>query len=94
MKGMLTRYQQILINFQRSHVVETTESGETSDDNIQKVFINYLGSPNPMDRLFAVAKVNNLLMPYAGDDFADPVDIRLVRGLYKRNTDLNDFVKR
>ena len=47
-----------------------------------------------MDRLFAVAKVNNLLMPYAGDDFADPVDIRLVRGLYKRNTDLNDFVKR
>ena len=53
-----------------------------------------MGSPNPLDRLFAISKVNRLLQPYKGDSFEDPVDIKLVRGLYKRNTELIDFMKR
>ena len=56
--------------------------------------MNYMNSPNPMNRLFAMAKVNHLLKPYCGDKFLDPVDIKLVRGLYYKNTDINDFMKR
>jgi len=56
--------------------------------------MNYIKSNNPMDRLFALAKVNRLLKPYSGDKFMDPVDIKLVRGLYLKNTDLRDFMKR
>ena len=52
-------------------------------------------SVNPMDRLFALSKVNSLLKEsYVGDDFQDPIDVRLVTGLYNRTTDLNAFIKR
>ena len=94
LKGMLSRRQQILINFQRSHVIETTVTGDSTEENLEEMFMNYMKSKNPLDRLFAVSKANRLLKAYVGDNFADPVDAKLVMGLYHRNTDLNDFMKR
>ena len=94
LKGMLSRSQQILINFQRRSVIETTVTGDTTDENIEEMFMNYMKSQNPMDRLFAVSKANRLLQEYVGNSFADPVDAKLVMGLYNRNTDLNDYMKR
>lgn len=51
--------------------------------------MNYMQSENVMDRLFAVTKVNSLLKEYCGKDFefSDPIDIKLVRGIYRRNTE-------
>jgi hypothetical protein len=72
-------------------VVESTDSQEDSE-NIEEIVMNYNRSSNPMDRLFAVTKVNKLLQGYHKSNFEDPLDVKLVRGLYRRDTEINDFI--
>jgi hypothetical protein len=75
-------------------VIESTESNQTSEDNVEEIFMNYVKSNNPMDRLFAVSKVNSLLTGYRKAKFEDPLDVKLVTGIFKRNTEINDFIQR
>ena len=46
-----------------------------------------------MDRLFAMARINNLLQDYTKNDF-NPLDKKLIRGIFKRKTEIVDFMQR
>jgi hypothetical protein len=85
-----------MINFQRSHVIETTDQDEaSSESNLEHQVMNNMKSESPMDRLFAMSKVNSMLkIGYLNNDFTDPIDTKLVMGLYNRKTDMNGFMKR
>jgi hypothetical protein len=61
LKSILSRKQQLLINFQRNLVIETSESDDSSDEDIEKYFHQHISSKDPMDRLFILAKANALL---------------------------------
>ena len=47
-----------------------------------------------MDRLFAVTNVKSVLSQYTSPDFKfnDPVDISLVKGIYKKNLEDSNYM--
>ena len=49
-----------------------------------------MASKDPMDRLFTVAKINNLLKEYKRFHDFDAMDKKLIRGIYMRKTQMDD----
>lgn len=96
MSSLLTRPQKVLINFQRKKVIESSDTNFSSDEHIDDKFITQLKSENPMDRLFAVTKVKKLFKLYTKKTFTfeDPIDIKLIRGMYRRSTEQANYMKR
>jgi hypothetical protein len=66
-------------------VVETTETGETSEESIEDRFHQNMLSKDPMDRLFSVAKINTILQDYKKNNF-NSLDKKLIRGIFNRKT--------
>jgi hypothetical protein len=67
-------------------VIESTQSDESDDENVDEYFYKAMKSANPMDRLFAITKVNKILKTYANVDFDDRLDVELIRGIYRKKT--------
>jgi hypothetical protein len=59
-----------LSNFQRTLVIETTDSEDPSDEDIGQMFHSNINSKDPMDRLFVISRANALLREYSTYDKA------------------------
>ena len=49
-------------------MIETTDSNDPSDEDIDQMFHSNINSKDPMDRLFVVSRVNALLSEYRNFD--------------------------
>ena len=50
-------------------------------------FHGHMRSKDPMDRLFAISKINQVLQDYTKRNF-DVLDLKLMKGMFKRVTDV------
>ena len=86
--SLLTRKQQILINFQKKYIIETTASDATSSEDMKENLVKKMESADPKDRLFAMAKVKSVLNDYSSKGFNfEALDQRLIKGMFHRTTD-------
>jgi len=76
-------------------VIETTDTGDSSENNLLEMFHNNITSENPMDRIFVITKANALLNQYISENYhIEKLDMKLIRGIYKKKTEISGYMMR